>query len=398
MFFIRKDTIKEQRLRGKDKDMEDRAVRVVVTAPLGVGGVTNMMINIQSHIDRSKVNFDYLVYHDRKEPLEEKVLEMGSKKLVASVDNIPVRPLRRLLRINKIREVCKKNHVKILHYNADSAADMTNIIGAKLGGVKYITIHSHNAGFGTAGIGVKLASALLKPLIPLICDNYWACSDLAARFLFPKSVIKAGNYEVIPNGIELNKYAYNSDVRKVMRKRLGVEEKFVIGNVGRFSAQKNHTFLIDIFNKVQQRNSNTVLLLFGVGELMEMIKTKVRDLGIEDKVIFYGVSNEMEKMWQAMDVFVMPSLHEGLPVTGVEAQASGLPCVFADTITKEIGLTDNCQFLSLNDSEERWIETILSYKDLERKSGVQALLKARYDIQQTADRVAELYTKMVKNY
>ena len=202
----------------------------------------------------------------------------------------------------------------------------------------------------------------------------------------------------IPNGIELNKYAYNSDVRKVMRKRLGVEDKFVIGNVGRFSAQKNHTFLIDIFNKVQQRNSNTVLLLFGVGELMEMIKTKVRDLGIEDKVIFYGVSNEMGKMWQAMDVFVMPSLHEGLPVTGVEAQASGLPCVFADTITKEIGLTDNCQFLSLNDSEERWIETILSYRDLERKSGVQALLKARYDIQQTADRVAELYTKMVKNY
>lgn len=398
MFFIRKDTIKEQRLRGKDKDMEDRVVRVVVTAPLGVGGVTNMMINIQSHIDRSKMNFDYLVYHDRKEPLEEKVLDMGSKKLVASVDNIPVRPLRRLLRINKIREVCKKNHVKILHYNADSAADMTNIIGAKLGGVKYITIHSHNAGFGTAGIGVKLASVLLKPLIPLVCDKYWACSDLAARFLFPKSVIKAGNYEVIPNGIELNKYAYNSDVRKVMRKRLGVEDKFVIGNVGRFSAQKNHTFLIDIFNKVQQRNSNTVLLLFGVGELMEMIKTKVRDLGIEDKVIFYGVSNEMEKMWQAMDVFVMPSLHEGLPVTGVEAQASGLPCVFADTITKEIGLTDNCQFLSLNDSEERWIETILSYRDLERKSGVQALLKARYDIQQTADRVAELYTKMVKNY
>lgn len=377
--------------------MEDRAVRVVVTAPLGVGGVTNMMINIQSHIDRSKVNFDYLVYHDRKEPLEEKVFDMGSKKLVASVDNVPVRPLRRLLRINEIRKVCKKNHVKILHYNADSAADMTNIIGAKLGGVKYITIHSHNAGFGTAGIGIKLASALLKPLIPLICDNYWACSDLAARFLFPNSIIKAGNYEVIPNGIELNKYAYNSDARRSTRKRLGVEGKYVIGHVGRFSSQKNHSFLIDIFNRIQQKDSNTVLLLFGVGELTEAMKTKVINLGIEDKVIFYGASNEMERMFQAMDVFVMPSLHEGLPVTGVEAQASGLPCVFADTITKEIGLTDNCQFLSLNDPEERWIETILSYKYSERRSGVQALLKAHYDIQQTADRVAELYAKMVKN-
>lgn len=378
--------------------MEDRAVKVVVTAPLGVGGVTNMMINIQSHMDRSKVNFDYLVYHDRKEPLEEKVLNMGSKKLIASVDNVPVKPLRRLLRINEIRKVCKKNHVKILHYNADSAADMTNIIGAKLGGVKYITIHSHNAGFGTAGIGVKLLSKLLKPLIPLICDSYWTCSDLAAIFLFPKSVIKTGSYEVLPNGIELNKYAYNPDVRKAMRKKLGIEGKYVVGHAGRFSAQKNHAFLIDIFNMIQQKDSNTVLLLLGVGELAETMKAKVKNLSIEDKVIFYGSSNEMEKMWQAMDVFVMPSLHEGLPVTGVEAQASGLPCVFADTITKEISLTENCKFLSLDDSLEKWAEIILSYRQLKRKSGVQALLKAHYDIQQTADRVTELYAKIAKKF
>lgn len=376
--------------------MEDMAVRIVVTAPLGVGGVTNMMINIQAHIDRSKVNFDYLVYHNRKEPLEEKVFDMGSKKLVASVDNVPVRPLRRILRMNEIRKVCKKNHVKILHYNADSAADMTNIIGAKLGGVKYITIHSHNAGFGTAGIGIKLVSALLKPLIPLICDNYWACSDLAAKFLFPKSVIKTGNYEVIPNGIELDKYAYNSVVRKAIRKKLGVENKFVIGHVGRFSAQKNHTFLIDIFNKVYQKDTNTVLLLLGVGELMETIKTKAKDLGIENKIIFYGVSNEMEKMWQAMDIFVMPSLHEGLPVTGVEAQASGLPCIFSDTITREIDVTGKSEFLPLDGTIEAWVDCILKHKADKRESGVMALRNAHYDIQQTADTVSERYLNVAK--
>lgn len=376
--------------------MEDMAVRIVVTAPLGVGGVTNMMINIQAHIDRSKVNFDYLVYHNRKEPLEEKVFDMGSKKLVASVDNVPVRPLRRILRMNEIRKVCKKNHVKILHYNADSAADMTNIIGAKLGGVKYITIHSHNAGFGTAGIGIKLVSALLKPLIPLICDNYWACSDLAAKFLFPKSVIKTGNYEVIPNGIELDKYAYNPVVRKAIRKKLGVENKFVIGHVGRFSAQKNHTFLIDIFNKVYQKDTNTVLLLLGVGELMETIKTKAKDLGIENKIIFYGVSNEMEKMWQAMDIFVMPSLHEGLPVTGVEAQASGLPCIFSDTITREIDVTGKSEFLPLDGTIEAWVDCILKHKADKRESGVMALRNAHYDIQQTADTVSERYLNVAK--
>lgn len=131
---------------------EKEPVRVLVTAPLGVGGVTNMMINIQSHLDRSKVNFDYLVFHDRKEALEDKVASMGSRKLIASVDHISVRPLRRLLRINEIRKVCKENKIQILHYNADSAADVTNILGAKLGGVKYVTIHSHNAGFGKGRI------------------------------------------------------------------------------------------------------------------------------------------------------------------------------------------------------------------------------------------------------
>ena len=286
--------------------------------------------------------------------------------------------------------------MKILHYNADSAADMTNIIGAKLGGVKYITIHSHNAGFGTAGIGIKLASALLKPLIPLICDNYWACSDLAARFLFPNSIIKAGNYEVIPNGIELNKYAYNSDVRRLTRKRLGVEGKYVIGHVGRFSSQKNHSFLIDIFNRIQQKDSNTVLLLFGVGELTEAMKTKVINLGIEDKVIFYGASNEMERMWQAMDVFLMPSLHEGLPITGIEAQASGLPCIFADTITQEVDVIGKSEFLSLRESPEVWADHVLKHKTDTRESGAPILKKANYDIQQTANIISDLYLKIGK--
>ena len=376
--------------------MEDKAVRVVVVAPLGVGGVTNMMINIQSHMDRSKVNFDYLVYHDRKEPLEDKVYDMGSKKLVASVDNIPVRPLRRVLRMNEIRKVCKKNHVKVLHYNADNAADMTNIIGAKLGGVKYITIHSHNAGFGTAGFGVKLVSALFKPLIPLLCDNYIACSDLAARFLFPKSIINSEKYHVLPNGIELDKYAFNPAIRNEIRKKLGLKGKYVIGHVGRFSDQKNHSFLIDIFQKIYEEDKNTILLLFGVGELLEPMKKKVVDLGIESAVIFYGASDEMHKMWQAIDIFVMPSLHEGLPVTGVEAQASGLPCVFADTITQEVDVTGKSEFLSLSAPPEVWANHVLKHKTDKRENGVPALRNAHYDIQQTADIVSELYLNVEK--
>lgn len=373
---------------------EKEPVRVLVTAPLGVGGVTNMMINIQSHLDRSKVNFDYLVFHDRKEALEDKVASMGSRKLIASVDHISVRPLRRLLRINEIRKVCKENKIQILHYNADSAADVTNILGAKLGGVKYVTIHSHNAGFGTAGKGVRMVSKLLQPFIPALCNNYWACSDLAARFLFPKSIIEAGNYAVLPNGIELEKYDYNEAVRKEMRAKLGLEDRFVVGHAGRFSDQKNHTFLLDIFKEIARKNDKAVLLLFGVGELVEPMKEKAKRLGIQERVIFYGASSEMEKMYQAMDVFLMPSLHEGLPVTGVEAQASGLPCVFADTITKEVDITGHSVFLSLDEAPGVWADKVLAYVEFERKSNKKELLEAGYDIQQTADIVSKLYLEV----
>ena len=276
---------------------------------------------------------------------------MGSRKLIASVDHISVRPLRRLLRINEIRKVCKENKIQILHYNADSAADVTNILGAKLGGVKYVTIHSHNAGFGTAGKGVRMVSKLLQPFIPALCNNYWACSDLAARFLFPKSIIEAGNYAVLPNGIELEKYDYNEAVRKEMRTKLGLEDRFVVGHAGRFSDQKNHTFLLDIFKEIARKNDKAVLLLFGVGELVEPMKEKTKRLGIQERVIFYGASSEMEKMYHS-------------------------------------------EFLSLDEAPGVWADKVLAYVESERKSNKKELLEAGYDIQQTADIVSKLYLEV----
>lgn len=379
-------------------DMEKKEpIRVLVVAPLGVGGVTNMMINIQKHIDRSKINFDYLVFHDRKEPCEDTVISLGSRKLVASVDNIKLRLWRKIMRLIEIYKVCQYNKILILHYNADCPADLMNIIAAKMGGVKYVTIHSHNAGFGTAGMGIRILSIILKPLIPLFCDTFYGCSDLAAKFLFPRSVINKKKYTVLPNGIELNKYDYNVKIREITRQKLGVQNSFVIGHVGRFVDQKNHSFLLDIFKKVYEKEKTAILLLFGVGELLDSMKEKAKRLSIDNAVIFYGISNEMCNMWQAMDIFVMPSLHEGLPVTGIEAQASGLTCVYSDTITKEVNITGTSEFLSLETPPEVWADHILKHKGECRKSGVLALKKANYDIQKTADIISNLYSNAAKD-
>lgn len=369
---------------------ENTPVRVLVTAPLGVSGVTNLMIDIQKHIDRSRLNFDYLVYHDKKTACEDQVYALGSRKLTASADHIRFRPLRRLVRMRVIRKLCRENQVRILHYNADNPADLTNIIAARLGGVKYVTLHSHNAAYGDVGRGEKLTGFLLKPLIPLFCDSLIGCSELAAGFMFPKTVLRKKKYEILPNGIELERYAYDPAVRAEARKRMGVEERFIIGHVGRFFWQKNHAFLIDVFARVCRNEPRALLYLFGVGPLMEEIRQKVDAMNLSDQVVFFGNSDQMDQMLQVVDVFAMPSLHEGLPVSAIEAQAAGVPCVFSENVTREADVTGGAAFLPLGDADE-WARVILALRSGERKSGTEKLRAARYDIRQTAEKIFEMY-------
>ncbi len=197
----------------------------------------------------------------------------------------------------------------------------------------------------------------------------------------------------LKNGIELSKFRFQSEIREKIRKSLGVENNFVIGHAGRFST-KNHTFLLKIFKYIYDIDDAAVLILFGVGELLDDIKSEANCLGISDRIIFYGASSEMEKMYMAMDVFVMPSLHEGLPVTGIEAQASGLPCVFADTITREVDITSTSKFLSLNMDAAIWAKNIMECKGKERVDSLKLLKQEGYDIEDTAHMVENFYLKI----
>lgn len=374
---------------------EKKQIRVLVVAPLRVGGVTSMMINIQERINREKLNFDYLVFHDTKEPRENEVYAMGSKKLVASADDVKWQPKRFFTRLLRIKKVCKENDIKVLHYNADTPMAVFNILAARAGGVEYVTIHSHNAGFeDRSNCLARFLCLFLKPLIPIVCNSFWGCSEKATEFLLPSKVINKKKYCVLKNGIELSRFRFQDEIREETRKTLGVKGKFVIGHVGRFSAQKNHKFLLEIFKHIYYLDDEAVLILFGVGELFDEIKSEAHKLGISDRVIFYGSSSEMEKMYMAMDVFVMPSLHEGLPVTGIEAQASGLPCIFADTITKEVDITSTSKFLPINGDVDIWATTIIECKEKARFESLKLLKQKGYDIADTAHMVEEFYLKI----
>ena len=181
-----------------------------------------------------------------------------------------------------------------------------------------------------------------------------------------------------------------------MRAELGLKDRLVIGHVGRFEEQKNHEFLIEVFREIAAAREDAVLLLIGEGELQDGIRRKVKDYGLTDKVRFLGVRSDVPRLWKAMDIFILPSLFEGLPIVALEAQASGVCSILADTITREVQLTDNVSFLSLNDSPGKWCEEVLSHIGYVRNQAVNEKIladfrKAGYDIETAAQALLSYY-------
>ena len=201
-------------------------------------------------------------------------------------------------------------------------------------------------------------------------------------------------FRVINNGIKCENFVFNENVRAEYRKLLGVEDKTVIGHIGRFERQKNHTFLIDLFKKYAETHLDAVLLLVGEGHLFDDIRKKVDDLGLNDKVRFLGVRSDLEGIYQALDLFILPSLFEGLPVVGVEAQSTGLPILTADTVTSELCVTEFVEMLPLEASYEIWCDKIDDMlKNITRRNTLEDMNKAGFNIRNTADFLQDYYIK-----
>ena len=218
--------------------------------------------------------------------------------------------------------------------------------------------------------------------IRYISDYFFACSEAAGKWLFGNKVCKSKNYFIMNNAINTKEFIYNESIRLKKRQEFNIQNKLVIGHIGKILSQKNHNFLIDIFKDLNSKNKNAVLMLVGDGELKPLIKRKVDSLGLNEYVIFTGVRSDIPMLLQAMDVFVFPSIHEGLPVTLVEAQASGLPCFISDNITTEVMITNSVKRISLKKSPEEWTKEIFSsLKRHQRRNMSSEIIRAGYDIE-----------------
>lgn len=349
------------------------------------GGVESVVMNYYRHIDRTKIQFDFICDEDSTNIPYEEIEKMGGKVIL-----IP--PYQKVFKYHKkLKEVLKSGGYKIVHSHINTLS-VFSLFAAKCAGVPVRIAHSHST-TNKKEKKKNLLKQVLRPFSKVFATDYMCCSELAGRWLFGNKEYDNGNVYLLNNAIDLDKFKYDEEKRKEKRKELNIEDDtLVIGHVGRFVEQKNHRFLIDIFNEVHKQKEKSILLLAGQGPLMEEMKEKVKILGIEDSVKFLGQRNDINELYQAFDVFCLPSLYEGLPVVGVEAQATGLLCIFSDDMTKETKVLDTTEFLSLNQSVEEWTYTILKkYKSFKRKNCISEISKKDFNIKKEANKLTQKY-------
>ena len=311
----------------------------------GKNGIATIVYNLAQNIDISKYIFDFLViekvedlyYKNNIEKRMGKVYELGLKK----------NKLKKLYEVIKILKFIKKNNYQIIHIHESTSYSLF-FYGFlfKIFGDGNIIFHSHNSNLPSGHKIKKILHIIIKNVLNLVSKNSLACSKEAANWMYPKKYLN--NVMIVKNAIDFSKFLFCPQKRKKIQKELKLEKSIVLGNIGRFSEQKNQLFLVELLQYLVKKEEKIKLLLIGNGNLKEEIIRKVTELNLKNNVILIENIKNIEDYYQVMDFFLLPSLYEGLPIVGIEAQAMGLPCYFSDTITSEIKILDNVKFLNLN--------------------------------------------------
>ena len=364
--------------------MDTTPIRVLqVLGGLEAGGAESFVMNLYRAIDKEKVQFDFVKHIEHKGVFEDEITQMGGK-----IYRCPKYTGKNHFAYCKWWDSFFKEHPEyhVIHSHVRSTASIYLEIAKKNG---LVTIaHSHSTSNGS-GI-----SAIVKDMLQLpirhTADYLFACSDKAGKWLYGEKATKQSNYRMIPNGVDLKRFAFCEKKRQQMRQELGIaEDTFVLGHIGRITIPKNHQFLVELFAEYHKENSNSRLLLVGDGELFETVQQQCTQLGISDVVIMVGSKTNTEDYYQAMDVFVFPSLWEGLGIVAIEAQANGLTCLVSENVPGEAILTENTKVLSIQ-SKGEWLDELKKVSVGERMQTKNNSIQ-QYDICTIADRLQQFY-------
>lgn len=344
-----------------------------ILSSLDAGGAETFLMKIYRSLPPEKYQLDFVV----SEPngcYTEEVLARGGK-----IYQIPMRTRDFLGAFRGILSVVKNNRYDTVLKLGEHSLAVTDLIAAKLGGSQNLVLRSCNAPTGLS-FKAHCIHSFFRPLLNAVATVKLAPSQLAADFMFGKN----SDVKLINNGVDLDVFCFDREDRVRIREEFGLSDKFVVGHVGRFAQQKNHRYLLKVFQQIHKQHENAVLLLVGTGSLEEQIRGWINELNLQDQVILAGQRFDIPALLSAMDVFVFPSFHEGMPNTVIEAQATGLPCVIADTITREADITGLVRYLPLTESPETWANAALSSFAGERRDTKQDFTEHGYDIKAVA--------------
>lgn len=358
-------------------------IRVLqVVTYMGRGGLETMLMNYYRHMDRGRVQFDFLVHRDFTADYDSEILSLGGK----IYRNSRLIPWSRTYRENVKQFFREHPEYQIVHVHQDCLSSVV-LECARECGVPVRIAHSHNS---SQDRNLKyLMKRYYRKQIPGCATDLLACSKTAGRWMFGEEP-----FRILPNAIDLEYYRYSEATERAVRKELRLGNSTVIGHVGRFAPQKNHEFLMKIFETCTELQADSKLLLVGDGEGKNRIEQKVREKNLQDKVIFTGVREDVNRLLQAMDVFVFPSLYEGLPVTLMEAQAVGLPCVISDQVSEECIVTRNLiSCVPLKQSPTQWAALLLQKSRRGKEDHRKEIKEAGYDISTAAKKLERYYLR-----
>jgi len=349
------------------------------------GGVESVIMNYYRNMNRREFEIDFACGPE-KIAYEDEILNNGNK-----VFHLPYWKQHWFKFQKGIKQIFKKNKYDVVWVNLCKLTNISILTWAKKFGVKMRIIHSHNS----KDMGTKIGAIFHwwnKKRLKNLATHFWSCSQEASDYFFVKPIQELSTHKVIKNAVNIDKFAFNKQVRDQYRKKLNWENDLVFGHVGRLHFQKNQEVLIKIFVEIKKNKQNSKLVLIGQGEDEEKLKTLVKDLKLTDCVEFLGVRNDVDKLYNAFDLMVFPSLFEGLPVALVEAQVNGLTIFASDVISKETKLVDNYYFYSLQNSPQEWADFVISNydKDIDRLKNLEELKKSQFNIKTQVENFIDL--------
>lgn len=356
-----------------------------VVTSMDVGGIETMLMNLYRNIDREKVQFDFLVNRSHKGFYNDEIISMGGRIYqlfpisLSSIKNY-INELNSFFSDHKEYKIIH-SHISIMSYLILKIAKKNNVP------IRIAHSHESHKSFSGSRVSRKPIITYCKLGINNQTTHRFACSKEAGKWLFGDR----HEVKVINNSIDFQRYMFSEAKRQSKRYEFNIGDKFVIGHIGNFSKAKNYPFILDVFKSVLKLNDNALLILIGKNDNNPEVEKSVSEMGLSDKVIFTGVRSDIIDLLQAMDVFLFPSINEGLPVTLIEAQASGLPCLVSDIITKEVKITEKIKFISLEMSSEYWAEEVLRFQNNKRTSEYDKTINSGYDIKKSVVLLQEFY-------